>query len=310
MVQHPLMRHRRRKGVAMTGTTKPRLTAEHTSMIAQHGVSEEIRDGRGYRSITSRHGLGPTGLRAVGFGQHHRVGAAVDGERGIAALAIPIFTPAATEPTSHVVFLDEREAERLHLPTRAIPHDFREGTEGAASLLDVHPVAQQWLADPSVEVVLTDDILAGDQILTVALGAGQKILPVTIIHLSTGLSDAVRSLIGAHEVRTQWSNSSDATAVIDLAVKGSTQPQPATVGQAGPVHVAATPDPSDGYDTDDHYNDDSYYDHCDGEYDPYDDEYDRYDDVDHEDLDHEGEGEGEDEDGEDEDVVYLDDDEF
>lgn len=149
--------------------TTTTLTERHWRMLRdESAIAEEVLTARGYYSLA---GNGThDALTALGFDHTQAIGAA-----GGDVLVIPICPPDGSNgrymirPDNPRVFddKDKKLADGTH-PQRVLKY---EQPKGAANRLDVNPVCRAGLADPAVDLWLTEGIKKGDALASAGLCA-------------------------------------------------------------------------------------------------------------------------------------------
>ncbi len=126
------------------------LSDEHMKMLSEEsGISEELIEARGYRSVEKK-----AELESLGFSKI---------QRNVPGLLSPVYSP-----SGEIATYQYRPDEPRIKDGKPVKYETPSGTR---MVLDVHPFAREMLGDPSVPLFVTEGIKKGDAIVSRGLCA-------------------------------------------------------------------------------------------------------------------------------------------
>lgn len=118
-------------------------------LVVESGITPEIVEARGYRTVETK-----SELEVLGFSKV---------QRRVPALLIPVLGPSGSIANYQI-----RPDEPRIKDAKAIKY---ETPSGSRMVLDVHPFAREMLADPSVPLYITEGVKKGDALVSRGLCA-------------------------------------------------------------------------------------------------------------------------------------------
>lgn len=127
-----------------------KLSDEHKkTLIEESGISEEVADSRGYRTVDKK-----VELESLGFSK---------AQRNVPGMLIPIWGP-----NGEIVLYQYRPDEPRIKDGKPVKY---ETPSGSRMVFDVHPFARELLGDPSVPLFITEGVKKGDALVSRGLCA-------------------------------------------------------------------------------------------------------------------------------------------
>lgn len=127
-----------------------KLYEEHKkTLTGESGISEEVIDARGYRTVDKK-----IELEKLGFSK---------AQRNVPGMLIPVWSP-----NEEIVIYQYRPDEPRIKDGKPVKYETPTGTR---MVLDVHPFAREMLGDPSVPLLITEGIKKGDALVSRGLCA-------------------------------------------------------------------------------------------------------------------------------------------
>jgi hypothetical protein len=128
--------------------TSDKLLPQHAALLAASGISDDVAEARGYRSVTTK-----AELMRLGFSAS---------QRRVPALLIPV-RGVAGEIVNYQVRPDD---PRVDGRGKVIKY---ETVAGSRMVIDVHPAARERLADPAIPLWITEGVRKGDAAVSAGL---------------------------------------------------------------------------------------------------------------------------------------------
>jgi hypothetical protein len=126
------------------------LSDKHLKMLTEEsGISEEVIDARGYRTVGKK-----VELESLGFSK---------AQRNVPGMLIPIWGPHGEK-----VLYQYRPDEPRIKDGKPVKY---ETPPGSRMMLDVHPFAREMLSDPAVPLLVTEGTKKGDSLVSRGLCA-------------------------------------------------------------------------------------------------------------------------------------------
>src|SRR5918993_3768389 len=131
--------------------TRKVLASHHETMLREEsGITQEVIDTRGYRTVDTKREL-----KRLGFSER---------QCNKPGLLIPVYSP-----TGDIATYQFRPDEpRIDKDGKSVKS---ETPSGSRMVLDVHPFARKWLSDPTVPLFITEGIKKGDTLVSRSLCA-------------------------------------------------------------------------------------------------------------------------------------------
>jgi hypothetical protein len=131
--------------------TKKVLASHHETMLREEsGITQEVIDTRGYRTVDTKREL-----KRLGFSER---------QCNKPGLLIPVYSPTGDIAT----YQYRPDKPRIDKKGRPIKYETPSGTR---MVLDVHPVAQEMLGNPSIPLFITEGLKKSDALVSRGLCA-------------------------------------------------------------------------------------------------------------------------------------------
>ncbi len=120
------------------------LSDAHLAMLRASGITDELIEQRGYRTVGAK-----SRLRELGFGS---------AQARVPALVIPVY-----DPTGALALYQARPDVPRIKDGKVVKY---ETLRGSTMVVDVHPAVRHLLGDPSVPLFITEGIKKGDALVS------------------------------------------------------------------------------------------------------------------------------------------------